>query len=218
MKTQGEEETRLDRIEKGLELLLQGTSELREEQERYTEERRETQKKIDAEILALKESQRKTDEQLSRTIKKLDDIGRQLADLGLVQGEVAEDLFYRNIRYLFKAERDMIFTDVKRNLKKKGVGEYDIVAVNGDAVLVIEVKNKLQKSMIDRFIDKKLPKFPDIFPEFRGRRLFGGIGALVVKDDVGRYAMKAGLYVLTQTSEGGAALINRKTFRAKEFS
>ncbi len=72
--------------------------------------------------------------------------------------------------------------------------------------------------MIDRFVDKKLPKFPEIFPKFRGRRLFGGIDALVVKDDVGRYAEKEGLYVLTQTSEGGAALINRKNFRAKEFS
>jgi hypothetical protein len=49
------------------------------------------------------------------------------------------------------------------------------------------------------------------------RRLFGAIGALVVRDDVGRYAEKAGLYVLTQTSEGGAALVNRKNFRAKEF-
>ncbi len=52
---------------------------------------------------------------------------------------------------------------------------------------------------------------------FNGRRLFGGIGALVVKDDVSRYPEKAGLYVLTQTSEGGAALANRKNFRAKEF-
>ena len=43
-------------------------------------------------------------------------------------------------------------------------------------------------------------------------------GALVVKDDVSRYADKVGLYVLTQTSEGGATLTNRKNFRAKEFS
>ncbi|MEA3417008.1 MAG: hypothetical protein U9R02_12790 [Thermodesulfobacteriota bacterium] len=41
---------------------------------------------------------------------------------------------------------------------------------------------------------------------------------MVVKDDVGRYAEKAGLYVLTQTSEGGVAIANRKKFRAKEFS
>ena len=200
MKNQQDKESRLDRIEKGLELLLQGTSELKE-----------SQKKTD-------EQQRKTDEQLKKTIKKLDEIGRQLGDLGLVQGEVAEDLFYRNVRYLFKEERDMIFADVKRNLKKKGFGEYDIVATDGDAVLVIEVKNKLQKRMVDRFINKALPKFKEAFPQYRDRRLLGGIGALVVKDDVGRYAEKAGLYVLTQTSEGGVAIANRKKFRAKEFS
>jgi len=239
MKNQQDKESRLDRIERGLDLLLQGTSELkeaqerfsqerreaqerfsqerREAQERYSQERREAQDRIDEEILELKESQKKTDEQLRKTIKKLDDIGRQLGDLGLVQGEVAEDLFYRNVRYLFKEERDMIFADVKRNLKKKGVGEYDIVAVNGNAVLVIEIKNKLQKRMIDAFINKRLPRFKAAFPEFRGRKLFGAIGALVVKDEIGRYAEKAGLYVLTQTSEGGAALANRKNFKAKEF-
>ena len=207
MKSKQDKESRLDRIEKGLALLLQGTSELKESQKKTDAQQRKT----DAQI-------QKTEKQLEKTIKKLDEIGRQLGDLGLVQGEVAEDLFYRNVRYLFKNERDMIFADVKRNLKKKGAGEYDIVAVNGDFVLVIEVKNKLQKRMVDNFLEKRLPKFMEVFPEFRGRRLFGGIGALVVKDDVSRYAEKAGLYVLTQTSEGGAALINRKNFRAKEFS
>jgi len=195
-----EEKSRLNRIESSLELLLQGTSELKE-----------SQKKTDSQL-------QQTDELLEKTIKKLDEAGRQLGDLGLVQGEVAEALFYRNVRDLFKNERDMIFVDVKRNLKKKGVGEYDIVAVNGDAVLVIEVKNKLQKRMVDNFVEKKLPKFKKIFPEYQGRRVFGGIGALVVKDAVSRYAEKAGLYVLTQTSEGGVALVNRKNFRAKEFS
>ena len=214
MKANQNKETRLDRIERGLELLLQGTSELRASQRKTDAQIQKT----DAQILELKESQNRTDAQLQKTITKLDEIGRQLGDLGLVQGEVAEDLFYRNVRYLFKEERDMIFSNVKRNLKKKGAGEYDIVAVNGDAVLVIEVKNKLQKRMVDKFVEDKLPKFKEIFPEYRERRIFGGMGALVVKEDVSRYAEKAGLYVLTQTSEGGAALINRKNFRAKEFS
>jgi ribosome assembly protein YihI (activator of Der GTPase) len=66
-------ETRLDRIEKALETLLVG-------------------------IADLKESQKKTDEQMRRTDARLDRVGKQLADLGLVQGEVAEDLFYRNLR------------------------------------------------------------------------------------------------------------------------
>jgi len=214
-------ESRLDRIEKGIEKLFEGIAALQESQTKTDEQLSRTDEQLsrtDEQLSRTDEQLSKTDEQLSKTIKKLDDIGRQLGDLGLVQGEVAEDLFFRNVRYLFKEERDLIFSDVKRNLKKRGSGEYDIVAVNGDAVVVIEVKNKLQKRMVDTFVDKKLPKFKEIFPEYRDRRLFGGMGALVVKDDVGRYAEKAGLYVLTQTSEGGAGLINRKNFRAKEFS
>ena len=39
----------------------------------------------------------------------------------------------------------------------------------------------------------------------------------MVKDDVGRYAEKSGLYVLTQTDEGGAAILNREGFKAREF-
>jgi len=213
MGKQQTKETRLDRIEKGLELLLQGTSELKESQKKTDAQIRYT----DAQILDLKESQKKTEEYLNKTIERLDNIGRQLGDLGLVQGEVAEDLFYRNIRYLFK-DRDITFGSVRRNLKKKGVAEYDIVAINSGSVLVIEVKNKLQKRMIENFITKKLPKFKKAFPQYQDYRLLGGIGALVVKDDVGRYAEKSGLYILTQASDGGATLANRKNFRAKDFS
>ncbi|MDZ7696760.1 MAG: hypothetical protein U5R49_07505 [Deltaproteobacteria bacterium] len=37
-------------------------------------------------------------------------------------------------------------------------------------------------------------------------------------DDVGRYAEKAGLYVLTQTDEGGATLLNREGFEPRTFN
>jgi len=199
-------ETRLDRIEKAIEDLLLGISELKESQMR-----------TDAQIMELKESQKKTDAQMRRTDAKLDRIGRQLADLGLVQGEVAEELFYRNLPALFR-KRKVKFREVRRNVKKKGAGEYDIVAVDGGRVLVVEVKNKLNKRMVDQFIEKRLPRFKELFPEYSRLRLEGGIGALVVRDDVGRYAEKAGLYVLTQTDEGGATLLNRDDFKPRAFS
>jgi hypothetical protein len=80
------------------------------------------------------------------------------------------------------------------------------------------MKNKLDRRMVDKFMDEKLPRFKTLLPEYRDSKILAGIGALVVKDDVGRYAEKAGLFVLTQTSDGGAALLNRKGFRPKEFS
>ena len=79
------------------------------------------------------------------------------------------------------------------------------------------VKNKLERYMIDRFADEKLPKFRQIFPEYRDFRVIGGMGALVVDDGIGRYAEKKGLYIMTQNGEGGAMLVNRQNFRAKEF-
>jgi hypothetical protein len=94
-------EPRLDRIEKAVEAMLLGISELKE-----------SQKKTDSQILELKESQKKTDEQIRRTDAKLDRIGKQLADLGLVQGEVAEELFYRNLRSLFRKR----YSSTKRSL------------------------------------------------------------------------------------------------------
>jgi len=83
---------------------------------------------------------------------------------------------------------------------------------------VVEVKNKLDKRMVDKFIEKKLPRFKAIFPEYEKYQVVGAMGALVVKDDVGRYAEKAGLYVLTQTDEGGAPLLNREGFEPRTFN
>ena len=62
---------RLDRLEKLSEEMFAGIAQLRESQANYSQERREAQKKIDEEILALRESQAKTDEQLNRTDDQL---------------------------------------------------------------------------------------------------------------------------------------------------
>ncbi|MGD9975780.1 MAG: hypothetical protein AB7S77_22205, partial [Desulfatirhabdiaceae bacterium] len=181
-------------------------------------ELKEAQKKTDEQLNRTDEQLNRTDAQLRKTIEKLEKIGDNLGDLGIVQGEIAEELFYRNVKYLFKP-LDLRFDRIRRNVKIKGAkGEYDIVADDTGLVLVIEVKNKLSKRLVDKFKDEKLPRFKTLLPEYRDSKVLAGIGALVVKDDVGRYAEKAGLFVLTQTSDGGAALLNRKGFRPKEFS
>jgi hypothetical protein len=177
---------------------------------------RASQDRTDAAILELKASQDRTDAQLKKTIKKLDDIGRQLGDLGLVQGEVAEDLFYRNVGGMFR-RMDVPVERVRRNVKIKGLGEYDIVVEARERVVVIEVKNKLSKRMVDRFLERELSRFKTLLPQYRDRKLYGGIGSLVVQDTVGRYAEKSGLFVLTQSDDGGAALMNRKGFKPREF-
>jgi len=246
--TDAKGQDRLDRLEKLAEEMFAGIAQLRASQAETNaqirelkesqietnaqiRELKESQIETNAQIRELKASQAKTDEQLNRTDEqlnrtdeqmrrtdaKLDRIGKQLGDLGLVQGEVAEELFFRNLRGVFRKTK-MDLKKVTRNLKRKGEGEFDLVAVNGGTVLVVEVKNKLDKRMVDKFLKEKLPRFKELFPEYEKHQVVGGMGALVVKDDVGRYAEKAGLYVLTQTDEGGAALLNREGFKPKTFN
>ena len=83
------EETRMDRVERNLQEFTKG-------------------------MLELKESQQKTEELLQKTIKEFRATQKLLGDLGLVQGEVAEDLFYRNVKGLF-SPMDMRFERIRRN-------------------------------------------------------------------------------------------------------
>ena len=211
------QESRMDRVERYLQEFTieftKGMLELKESQKKTDMQ----QNRTDTQILGLKESHNQTEELLRETIKEFRATQKSLGDLGLVQGEVAEDLFYRNVKGLF-SPLDLRFERIRRNVKVKGRGEYDIVADDKGRVLVIEVKNKLSRRLVDEFMQKKLPRFRTLLPEYRDSKILAGIGTLVVKDDVGRYAEKAGLFVLTQTSDGGATLLNRKDFRPKEFS
>ncbi|MFH0725930.1 MAG: hypothetical protein V2B19_06210 [Pseudomonadota bacterium] len=206
-------ETRIERIERNIEEFTKGMLALKEAQMKTDAQ----QNRTDAQIRELSEQHRKTEALLDETIKEFRATQKSLGELGLVQGEVAEDLFYRNVKGLF-TPLDLSFKRIRRNVKVKGLGEYDIVADDKGRVLVIEVKNKLSRRMVDDFTEKKLPRFKALLPEYRDSKILAGIGALVVKDDVGRYAEKAGLFVLTQTRDGGAALLNRKGFKPREFA
>ena len=197
---------RLDRIEKNMEELFKGIRELRE----GMRELRDFQMQTEREIRELREFQKETSVQIR-------ELRAQLGDLGIVQGEIGEELFYRNLKSMFK-ERGIIFNSVRRNLRKRRDDrEYDIVATNGTQVLVVEVKNKLRRKQIDQFLEERLPEFKEKFPQYKDKELLGAVGALVVKDDIARYAEKKGLFVLTQTDEGGATILNKEKFKPKVF-
>jgi len=218
--------------------LREGIAELRETQkesqiqsEKEMRELRESQKQTEKEIRELRESQKETDRMIRENQKEIDKLREfqrettvqiralrvQLGDIGLVQGEIGEELFYRNLKSMFK-KRGIEFNSVRRNLRKRRDDrEYDIVATNGTQVLVVEVKNKLRRRHIDLFLEERLPEFKEKFPQYKDKELLGAVGALVVKDDVARYAEKKGLFVLTQTDDGGATILNKERFKPKVF-
>ena len=141
-------------------------------------------------------------ESLARTVERTN---RTMENLGIIQGQVAEDLFYRNLPVLLK-DYHITREDLLRNIIGEMKREYDLVAVNSSHIFVFEVKNKLRSDDIERFHDVQLPDFKLNFPDYANHTVYGGIGALVVRDDLQRRAEKLGLFVLTQGENESAHL------------
>jgi hypothetical protein len=86
-----------------------------------------------------------TDKKFHETDKQIKELKKIILGIGGNQGHATEDFFYNG----FDATRDVsgiIYDYAERNRKRhKGAkqGEYDILLVNGNTLLVVELKFKL---------------------------------------------------------------------------
>ncbi len=148
--------------------------------------------------------------------KKILQVTTQLGNLGNIQGDIAEDLFRRNVVSLLKA-RGILIKNLGFRVKMPGTAEYDIVAENGKEIVVLEVKNKLSSRHIRRFLNVQLPKFRSEFPIYSNYKLYGAIGSLIISEELEQIAIDEGLFVFTQNMDGGASIINSSNFKAKSW-
>jgi len=95
--------------------------------------------------------------------------------------------------------------------------EIDLLLVNGDALVVVEVKSTLRVDDV-RTLVKDLKRFPEFFPEYRDYRLFRAVAALAINESADRYAYRQGLFVLTLGREGLVTLRNDDAFRPQDFA
>ena len=211
-----------------------------QEQQKHTDQKLaeliEQQKKTDAQLAKTDAQLAKTDAQLAKTdarlaktdgaVNKLEkavdklqktvrQVSKNLGEMGNIQGDVAEDLFRRNLVHLLK-KWGIKIDQVDTHLKTPRC-EYDVVGRNGSEVVVLEVKNKLTSQHIQHFLLKQLPLFKQEFPMFARYKVYGAVGSLIVNKQLEQQAAKAGLFILTQTKKGGANVANPVDFKAKVF-
>ena len=189
-----------------------GFSELRELQKKTDEqinELKESQKKTDEQQKKTDEQQKKTDEQLKKTIRKLD-------WMWVTQWDITEDIFYSNFEWLLKKEWKKI-TKVIRNLDFPWKVEFDIVWINGSEVFVAEVKTRLTKEHIDKFIEKRLSSFRKYALEYKNYKLYGVVAWRVITKEIEDYANNKWLYIMKELHNWTAELLNSKDFQAKEY-
>ena len=210
---------------------LRGEEALRESQIKTEEALRESQRKTE-------ESQRKTEESLRQTQKEVRELNKSLKEANgnfnnkwghflenLLEGDLVKLLNGQNIKVEEVYPRLVV--------KRSGVirGEYDLVAVNGEEVVVVEVKTTLEKDHVGRFL-KKLATFKERVSIHKDKTLYGAVAYMSVKKkeedqskefpkyaNATEMAQENGLFLIQ--SPGGAKdvskIVNKEGFSPKIF-
>jgi hypothetical protein len=165
------------------------------------------------------ESSREFDLRFRETEKLIKELRAAIGQLGGRLGEFVEEMVKPAAIRLFH-ERGLDVRQVFRNVTRyddqgRYVMEIDLLVVNTDTAVAIECKSNCSVDDIDEHLIR-LSKIKEFFPQYAGFHLFGAVAAMVMPDDVARYAYRKGLYVLTQSGET-IVIRNDEKFVPKEW-
>ena len=171
------EESRLtsERLDRFIEEGRQQRERMDERQRQWDRERQERQQKYDRESRERQEKwDRERQEWQRQHDRELREHRERMERMGYVQGEIAEELFYRNLASLL-SDYGISRGDVYRNAHVPGIRQYDLLAINGALGFVFEVKNKLRLDDIERFCNVQLMDFKKAFPMYSEHKIYGGL-------------------------------------------
>ena len=194
---------------------------------------RESEKKSTKETQELRELQKETDRQMKETDRQLKELKESIVKQGINLDKASGNFNNKWGAFIEK----LIAGDLTSLLKEQGIpvkeldsrkalyredrtalGEYDLIAYNGDSVVVTEVKTTLTRGKVDKFITKliKFKKHRRFDPD---KKIFGAMGFLEAEDGSVEYAEKMGFFVI-RSPEGEfkvSRIVNSKGFKPKVF-
>lgn len=176
---------------------------IREERNLREESFREERKLREEMVREDRERWAALDRQFQETDRTVQAVSTQIGRLGGRWGEFVEGLVAPACNTLF-AQRGIPVHKTSRNIKAKLPGgrhmEIDVLVVNTDAVVLVEVKSTLTVEDVREFITR-LAEFKTFFPEYADKRIIGAVAGIVIEENVDRFAMKKGLFVMVQSGE-----------------
>ena len=187
---------------------------LGQETDRRTQENDRRMQENDRRMQETDRRMQETDRQMQETdlrLRKLDELfNGQWGKLmeSLVEGDLVKLLQQRGIAV------DHTITNAKKNYGERR-WEFDILAVNGEEVVVVEVKTTLKVDDVDYFVER-LQDFPELMPEFADRLIYGALAYLKTDGSVTVHAGRQGLYVIRATGSS-ASITNAEGFAPRAF-
>ena len=187
---------------------------LGQETDRRTQENDRRMQETDRQMQETDRQMQETDRQMQETdlrLRKRDELfNGQWGKLmeSLVEGDLVKLLQQRGIAV------GHTMTNAKKDYGERR-WEFDILAVNGEEVVVVEVKTTLKVDDVDYFVER-LQDFPELMPEFADRLIYGALAYLKTDGSVTVHAGRQGLYVIRATGSS-ASITNAEGFAPRAF-
>ncbi len=176
-----------------------------QETDRQMKERSlETDRKFQETKQLLEERSLETDRKFQETNKAIKKVSDNIDKLGNRLGDFVEEMVKPGLVRLFQA-RGLKVHRTMQNLTCRDDGgqrlaEVDLLVVDTDTAIVVECKSFLGIEDINDHL-ARMAKFKTYWPEYAPYKLLGAVAAMVLPDNVGRYAYRKGLFVLAQTGD-----------------
>ena len=152
----------------------------------FAKEREERAAESDKEMAEIKKT-------LAETGRKLDSVSEKHGGYVNTAGRILEDEFFAALGDK-KQVGGIVLDTVCQRLRYHY--EYDLVGINGDAVVVGEVKRSFRVEDVVKFTDKILPHFAKDFPQHAHLKTFGMIAGENIMPEAEQEAKKRGLFIL----------------------
>jgi hypothetical protein len=165
----------------------------------------ETDRQIKEVVEQSKETEvkfKETEVKFKETDRKIKEVTASIGKLGNRLGDFIEDAVRPAAVRLFQ-ERGIAVHEVYQNvtMQRDGEGlEIDLLVVNDGKAVGVECKSNLKVDDVNEHLER-LAKLKRLSPKYRHYKLMGALAAMVIPDNVARYAMSKGLFVIGQSGE-----------------
>ena len=197
--------------------------EMKQEEKKFKEEMKQRRKNFEEELKKREQELKKKDELWQKNFEKEQrETNKRL--------KKAESFFHSQWSRLLES---LVEGDLIKVLKQQGIEvkntytnlqkeygedlyEYDIIAGNGEEVVVVEVKTTLRVKYVKEFLED-LQKFTSRQKIYKGKTIYGAVAFLRAEDSSKKYAERQGLLLIRATGDS-ASIVNSKNFKPKVFS
>lgn len=187
----------------------------RETSQRFQETERLLKEQSQEADRRFQETERLLKEQSRETELKIKEVTAKIGRLGNRLGDFVEEMVRPAAVRIFQ-ERGIAVHEVHRQVSAKRHGkeiEIDLLVVNDDEVVAIECKSALSMDDVNEHI-ARLEQIKALLPSYASKRVLGAVTAMVIPENVARYAYRQGLFVLGQYGES-VVILNDAQFQPK---